>query len=112
MSKPYIVDIIKHDEKFREIALNESIRKIKVLEKVKEILEIPCGSLINISQVAELYEMEETKICELLDVAEEAREEQNILISRGKVIHIAFLIHESEVAKELRSQLFNVLDAV
>ncbi|WP_051404845.1 tyrosine-type recombinase/integrase [Bacillus cihuensis] len=48
----------------------------------------------------------------LLEVAEELKGEINILVSRNDMYRVAFLLTDSEVAKELRTQVINLRDAV
>jgi hypothetical protein len=104
------MEIVGNEELQRK-AKEEMIQRVKVLDKVEEILTLPREGFISITKVAELYEVEEIELFSLLG-AEELEGELNVLVSRMDILRIGFLLTESEVAQELRNQITNIRDAV
>lgn len=99
------------NEGLQRQAKEEMLQRVKVLDKVEEILTFPHDGFISITKVAELYEVEELEVFSLLS-AEELEGELNVLVSRMDILRIGFLLTESEVAQELRNQVTNIRDAV
>ncbi|WP_077324639.1 hypothetical protein [Virgibacillus siamensis] len=108
----YTAKEIMSSERLQHLAKEEMLQRVKVLYKVKEILSFPRDGYINISNVAEFYEVEESKVSSLLGIAEELEGELNLLVSKMDMLNVGFLLNESVVAQELRNQVVNIRDAV
>lgn len=104
------MEIVGNEELQRK-AKEEMLQRVKILDKVEEILTLPREGYIGITTVAKLYEVEEIELFNLLG-AEELEGELNVLVSRMDILRIGFLLTESEVAQELRNQVTNNRDAV
>lgn len=115
MLEQYTVEEIFGDSRLRELFLIQNHRSLEVLEKVKELLTFPSDSFVNIQKVAELYEVHEESISQLMmDFGQEILEDNcyegksNVLFSWRAMLRIGLLLNDSEIAEEVRSQLLNV----
>lgn len=101
---------IMYDERLKRLAHEEMLHRNRVLDNVNEILTFHREGFINIKRVAELYQVEESKVFKLLEVPEELAGEINLLVSKNDMLNVGFSLTDSDVAKELRKQVRRVED--
>ncbi|QXE01739.1 hypothetical protein [Terribacillus sp. DMT04] len=100
----YSPEEIMGNEKLETFLLMELDNSRRVRDMVQTILAIPRNSFISVERCAELYEVEEELVREMLELSEGLYEHPNVLITRRECINLSRLLHESKVAKELRIQ--------
>lgn len=133
MKKVNITEIIETKEEREAL-----IERVDVLQKVKDLLLLPSMEMATTKQVAEFYEVSHTAIKETVrihreelesdglvklsfpNIKEEVKTDNLALLSNGvsyrganvftrrAILRVGMLLRDSEIAKEVRTQLLNI----